>query len=98
MEMFLLDGEESIHDAKKLFEEISYNDETITKTRHPKIMRLRGVPPSLDQIQEAMRDLADQLFDADASQLKQALRHIVPEYLPFMAHAPEERHVIQVAV
>ena len=71
-----------IRPGEKLFEELSYSDETLTRTEHPKIMRLRGNPSEIGALREIIDGLTRQLFVADESDLKRALQRAVPEYVP----------------
>lgn len=70
-----------IRPGEKLFEEISYTQESVTPTRHPKILRLRGSPPRSSLLREHLELLRSALRRGDASELKGLLQQAVPEYL-----------------
>jgi len=71
-----------IRPGEKLFEEISYFDEAVTRTGHPKIMCLRGAavqPGFLDRI---LGVLVAEVQTAEPQRLKYLLKQAVPEYRP----------------
>jgi FlaA1/EpsC-like NDP-sugar epimerase len=68
--------------GEKLFEELSYEGEKITVTRHPKIMRLLCEPPSYQNVRSWLLDLAARADRLDAGEIKSLLRAMVPEYRP----------------
>lgn len=70
--------------GEKLFEEISYQGENITKTNHPKIMRFVSEPLPLKQVRETLEMLTLELHHAEPSQLKLLLKQAVPEYQPYL--------------
>lgn len=68
--------------GEKLFEELNYQGESITPTRHPKILRLICQPRPLEAVLAALARLMDHADRMDSNQLKQLLRQVVPEYRP----------------
>ena len=70
--------------GEKLFEELSYQGENITKTNHPKIMRFVSEPLPLRQVRESLAMLTRELHQAEPSHLKMLLKQAVPEYQPYL--------------
>jgi FlaA1/EpsC-like NDP-sugar epimerase len=68
--------------GEKLFEELSYHDEKITGTRHPKIMRLLCDPPPYEQVRGLLLRLAGQADQLGSDEIKCFLKSAVPEYQP----------------
>ncbi|MEO6003577.1 MAG: nucleoside-diphosphate sugar epimerase/dehydratase [Opitutus sp.] len=68
--------------GEKLFEEINHNTENMVPTEHPKIMRFLSEPRRLDSLQVELDQLQTQSVGLDASQLKLAIKALVPEYQP----------------
>ncbi len=68
--------------GEKLFEELSYQGEHIAPTRHPKILRSLGEPPSFQQVKASLLELVEQIPEATEDQLKCLLKNVVPEYQP----------------
>jgi lipopolysaccharide/colanic/teichoic acid biosynthesis glycosyltransferase/nucleoside-diphosphate-sugar epimerase len=66
--------------GEKLFEELSFSAEQLTRTAHPKIMRLRGAPPHSGSLEENLQRLEQAVHTGDASELKRLLKLAVPEY------------------
>lgn len=71
--------------GEKLYEELSYKGENITRTRHPKIMRLVCQPEPLEQIRRRLARLEERLHDSNPECLKRLLKEVVPEYHPCLA-------------
>jgi FlaA1/EpsC-like NDP-sugar epimerase len=71
-----------VRPGEKLFEQISYLDEAVTATSHPKIMRLRGAAPEGKSLHTILDVLMAEVQKADASRLKYLLGQAVPEYRP----------------
>lgn len=69
-----------VRPGEKLFEEISYSEESVTRTTHPKIMRLRGTPPRPHILEHRLGLLARAIHVSDAPELKRLLEMAVPEY------------------
>jgi FlaA1/EpsC-like NDP-sugar epimerase len=74
--------------GEKLFEELSYQGESITTTRHPKIMRLVCEPQPLELIRAQILGLAEKADRLEADHLKRLLSQAVPEYKPQMTATP----------
>ncbi len=68
--------------GEKLFEELNFDHESMSPTGHPKILRLRAEPRPYPEVQLTMSHLRKLIYQADAHQLKEALRSAVPEYRP----------------
>ena len=68
--------------GEKLFEELSHQTENLLPTNHPKILRFLSRPVPLKVVQEHLTKLSSQLHRLTASELKMALRALVPEYTP----------------
>jgi len=71
--------------GEKLYEELSYEGENITPTRHPKIMRLRCEPLRLERVRALMKELLLHVDGLDPEHLKLLLKRAVPEYRPQLA-------------
>jgi FlaA1/EpsC-like NDP-sugar epimerase len=72
-----------VRPGEKLFEELSGDGENLAPTAHTKIMRLRSVPPRLDQMRRHFDELSRELHRDDGNHLKSLIREIVPEYQPY---------------
>jgi FlaA1/EpsC-like NDP-sugar epimerase len=68
--------------GEKLFEELSYQDEKITATHHPKIMRLLCEPPDFEGVRVSLLNLARQADQLGADEIKCFLKSAVREYQP----------------
>ena len=79
-----------IRPGEKLFEEISYSDESVTRTDHCKIMRLRGTPPNAEGLREILDVLRAEFRSAEPERLKCLLKRGVPEY----RHLPAEHRSV----
>jgi FlaA1/EpsC-like NDP-sugar epimerase len=79
--------------GEKLFEELSYQGEKITTTRHPKIARLLCEPPPYDRVRTFLFNLAGQADRLEPDEIKLFLKGAVPEYRPqlkpLVASAPQ---------
>jgi FlaA1/EpsC-like NDP-sugar epimerase len=71
--------------GEKLFEELSYEGENITRTDHPKIMRFVCQPQSLEIVRTNLHKLQKDLHSAEPERLKSLLREFVPEYKPYLS-------------
>lgn len=71
--------------GEKLFEELSYKGENITKTNHPKIMRFVSQAQALDQVRALFKLLETELHTVEPEQLKLILKKAVPEYKPYLS-------------
>jgi FlaA1/EpsC-like NDP-sugar epimerase len=74
--------------GEKLFEEMNYQGESITATRHPKILRLVCEPRSIDALRAAVARLTEQADRLDSNQLKRLLSQTVSEYRPQFQEIP----------
>ena len=65
--------------GEKLFEELELSGEQIAKTRHPKIYigKLNAYPP--EEVEGALRFLADLAREADGTAVRKFLNSILPE-------------------
>ena len=79
-----------IRPGEKLFEELSVAEETVDKTRHPKIFVGRNRPHVLDQVRSAIDSLRDAAQSEDPQRLREKLRELVPEYSPQLPAAASE--------
>ncbi len=70
--------------GEKLFEELSYEGENITRTDHPKIMRFVSQAQSLDMARTQLHKLQKDLHSAEPDRLKVLLKEFVPEYKPYL--------------
>ena len=68
--------------GEKLFEELSYQGERITGTRHPKIMRLLCEPLPYEQVRAFVLELVEQIDQLRPDEFKWFLKCAVPEYQP----------------
>ncbi|MCE9609370.1 MAG: polysaccharide biosynthesis protein [Chthoniobacter sp.] len=79
--------------GEKLYEELSHHAENVTRTEHPKIMRLISSPQNYDYIrpffEELMMAISDDALGHDG--LKQLLMKTIPEYTPFSLSTPSTR-------
>jgi FlaA1/EpsC-like NDP-sugar epimerase len=70
--------------GEKLFEEVSHKGENFAPTPHPKICRFLCHPAALPQVQEHLSSLELNLHHLTASEVKLALRNLIPEYTPYL--------------
>ena len=79
--------------GEKLYEELSHAAENVTRTEHPKIMRLISAPQHYNYIrpffEELMAAVSDDSLERD--ELKQLLVKTIPEYTPFNGPASGAR-------
>ncbi len=68
--------------GEKLYEELITKGEGIVPTPHEKIMVLRGEDKSYDEIEEDLTRLATAAKRHDATEIKNILKAIIPEYVP----------------
>lgn len=71
-----------IRPGEKLFEELRYQGEKITATRHPKILRLLGEPPPYTTVRTCLLSLAARASQLETHAIIQLLKEAVPEYQP----------------
>ena len=70
--------------GEKLFEEISHQQERLTETEHPKILRFVCHPPDLSQVEEFLSRLQLKLNNAEPSEIKRSIQEFVPEYRAYL--------------
>lgn len=80
--------------GEKLFEELSYQGEKITSTRHPKIMRLLGDPPPFQEVRAFLLNLTAHADRLGPDEIKSMLRNAVPEYHPQVNPLVNGTHVL----
>jgi FlaA1/EpsC-like NDP-sugar epimerase len=68
--------------GEKLFEELNHNTESNTPTTHPKIMRFIGAPRPLAELQAGLASVEECVAGQEATQVKLAIRRLIPEYEP----------------
>jgi FlaA1/EpsC-like NDP-sugar epimerase len=71
--------------GEKLFEELSYLGENITKTDHPKIMRFVSTAQPIDQVRAKFQEVEAELHSAEPDRLKVLVRELVPDYKPYFS-------------
>ena len=69
--------------GEKMFEEISHRKELLTPTGHPKIFRFVGPAAALPDVEAHFSRMRPRLHVADAPELKDLVRELVPEYQPY---------------
>ncbi len=72
--------------GEKLFEELSYTGENITKTAHPKILRFVSEPRSIAEVKRDLSEISLRLHDTEPADLKMLLKKLVPEYQPYLTY------------
>jgi FlaA1/EpsC-like NDP-sugar epimerase len=70
--------------GEKMFEEISHNNEHVTGTGHPKILRMISTAEPLSSVEDSINSLNRTLNTIEPDQLKINIQKIVPEYKPFI--------------
>lgn len=73
--------------GEKLYEELNHNTENMTTTSHSKIMRFIGVPQPLAVLRSGLEVIKAAAINHDGSQVKLAIRQMVPEYQPQLVHS-----------
>ena len=68
--------------GEKLFEELQHEGEKMATTRHPKIMRFLSDSKNLEDAEKMIHSLTQGIDEVSASDLKQRLKHFIPEYQP----------------
>lgn len=68
--------------GEKLFEELGFDAEKMTKTAHPKIFTGLLAPVPLTALESSLGHLQDFTASLSASDVRAALRSVVPEMLP----------------
>jgi FlaA1/EpsC-like NDP-sugar epimerase len=75
-----------VRPGEKLFEELGFDAEKMRRTRHPKIFEGTMARCSWERIDRDLASLAAVASSATTTQVRRALRVVVPEMLP-IAHA-----------
>ena len=65
-----------------MFEELSYNRETMKNTQHPKIYKLTTASPCLKEVSAEISRLEACMMRMTADELKRQMTRLVPEYIP----------------
>ena len=79
--------------GEKLYEELSHQDERLTPTDHPKVMRFVTEPPPFAFVKTAIDEFVRCVNRAEPRELKQMLHALIPEYLPsHLLKQQAERH------
>jgi FlaA1/EpsC-like NDP-sugar epimerase len=85
--------------GEKLFEELSYQGERVTVTRHPKIMQWLCEPLPFNHVRGLVLELVDRMDKLEPDEFKRLLKRAVPEYQPAlppaMSTAPEHKELIE---
>ena len=68
--------------GEKMFEELSYNRETMKNTQHPKIYKLTTTSPCLKEVSAEISRLEACMMRMTADELKRQMTRLVPEYVP----------------
>lgn len=76
--------------GEKLFEELRHVGENLVSTSHPKILRLKAVPPSLNKVVAALNELDASLYTSDIKTIKLLLKKMIPEYQPYFGEACDD--------
>lgn len=71
--------------GEKLFEELNHNDENLVPTEHVKILRFTAAPSDLAKLEARLDELKDRVRNLSPTEIKIALRTLVPEYQPFIS-------------
>ena len=71
--------------GEKLYEELQHLQADCVDTAHPRIKRLTSPPARLGVIRAALDWLDEALNSASADELKQMLKRIMPEYVPYLS-------------
>ena len=67
--------------GEKLFEELSFDQEKMDKTRHPKLYTGRLAPQSLTSVSQELKRLGQLVGETDRNKVSRALRRLVPEMI-----------------
>ena len=68
--------------GEKMFEELSYNRETMKNTQHSKIFKLTTASPCLKEVSAEITRLEAAMIRMTADELKREMTRLVPEYIP----------------
>jgi FlaA1/EpsC-like NDP-sugar epimerase len=70
--------------GEKLFEELKCRGEDFRPTRHPRIMSFIHRPEPLALVQSALARLEEEMYSIGPAEVKNQIRRLVPEYLPYL--------------
>jgi FlaA1/EpsC-like NDP-sugar epimerase len=70
--------------GEKLFEELKCRGEDFRPTRHPRIMSFVHQPEPLARVQSALARLEEEMYTLEAAEVKNRIRQLVPEYVPYL--------------
>ncbi len=73
--------------GEKLFEELSFDQEKMDKTRHPKLYTGRLAPQSLATVRQELKRLSQLVGETDRNKVSRALKRLVPEMIDEMNDA-----------
>jgi len=68
--------------GEKMYEELSYDGETMQTTQHPKIYKLTTVADGLEEVSAEIARLEAGMARMTADELKRQMTRLVPEYTP----------------
>jgi FlaA1/EpsC-like NDP-sugar epimerase len=71
--------------GEKLYEELRYSWGNCEDTAHPCIKRLTSPPARLEEVLAVLRKFDGVLNSASSDELKQMLKKILPEYVPYLS-------------
>ena len=74
--------------GEKLFEELSFEDEMVGDTAHPKIGIWKHRETELSRLQSSIDRLLDEADTASPGEIRNALQQLVPEYQPEATSGP----------
>jgi FlaA1/EpsC-like NDP-sugar epimerase len=84
--------------GEKLFEELSFSEESCQKTNHPKVLRGRLRPSDWKETNRQLDRLAEEVESGDHERILALLKEIVPEYRPEASSrprgAPRQKEVV----
>jgi FlaA1/EpsC-like NDP-sugar epimerase len=74
--------------GEKLFEELSFNAETMVRTRHAKVFRSTAAPATLAELLPKLEAMGAAALRGDEAEVRLAMKATVPEYVPDAASMP----------
>ena len=72
--------------GEKLFEELSFDQEKMDKTRHPKLYTGRLSPQSLSLVRQELGRLSQLVGETDRDKVSRVLKRLVPEMIDESSH------------
>lgn len=70
--------------GEKLYEELQDHRESMDPTDHPLILRLKGAPPSVEELKSNLEKLKNILQSDSTTEIKKTIAGILPEYKPYL--------------